>query len=317
MRALLVPKMLAPLAVLPLLLPGAALAAAATAAQNVNVRSGPSTDYSIVTQLHQGDPVDVRQCEGLFCQVTFDGKSGWVSASFLTRDYVPRAPAAQTQTATSSSMSDPAPARVAAVPSQPADGSFPAAYDGAAADNLPPADVTGADAGSTDGGYPDQPALSSSVTLPPDSGDTIVSVDAPRPKADVPGGALAGPDDAAMAPDSPDTLDPPYGNTDSAPGWGSRFGWRAGIAAAEDPTLARRACLLPEAGGRSVCVGTGQTARGLAGAGYDMAFLRNPGHLAVTVCTTVGDCRSYHGSAALELTPGEAVSSISADAPAY
>jgi hypothetical protein len=317
MPAISVHKAFAPLAVLPLLLPGAALAAAATALQNVNVRSGPSTDYSVVTLLHQGDAVDVRQCEGLFCQVTFGGKSGWVSASYLTRDYVPRTPAAPS----------PDQQQIAATPSPPANGSFPPAYDPSAGDAAP-ADLASTDTTMDAGGYtPADPALSS-VTLPADSGQTIVSVGAPRPKADVPGGAITGPDDEAVATDGPYPLDSPGGSFDipapagdrAAPGWGSRFGrfgWRAGVGPADDPALAARACLLPESGGRGLCVRAGQTARDLVHGGYDVAWLRNPDHLAVTVCTTFGDCSSYEDSGPLDLSPGEAVSSISADMPAY
>src|SRR6185312_7659563 len=80
----------AALAALPLLLlPGAAIAAAATAAQDVNVRSGPATSYSIVGRLQAGQAVDVRQCEGSFCQVAFGSATGWVSANYLTRGAAP------------------------------------------------------------------------------------------------------------------------------------------------------------------------------------------------------------------------------------
>ena len=91
--------LLLPLAPLP------ALALSATAASNLNVRSGPGADFAVVSKLQAGDIVDVSKCEGTFCLVTHGTASGWVSASFLTRDTVAKpavtatAPAAATATA--------------------------------------------------------------------------------------------------------------------------------------------------------------------------------------------------------------------------
>src|SRR4051794_22695130 len=92
-------------ALLPLL-PVSAMAAGATASQNVNVRSGPATSYGVVARLNQGDAVDVRQCEGQFCQISFGSQTGWVSATYLTRDFVPKA-AAQPQIATTITTTSP------------------------------------------------------------------------------------------------------------------------------------------------------------------------------------------------------------------
>ena len=216
------------LAALPILAPTSVLAAAAAASQPVNVRSGPATTYGIVDKLEAGEAVDVRQCEGSFCQVTYGGKSGWVSAAYLTRDYVPRAPATieaargatAPTTVTTTTTADlppvspggPATPRVAsAAPAAGASmplpaGTFPPAY-GDAADSATnadsyggPGDGSGGDGyASSDSGYPGQPR--SSVDLPDGSGDIIVSAGdgVPRPKADIPNGAFTGPTDEVTA----------------------------------------------------------------------------------------------------------------------
>jgi hypothetical protein len=69
-----------------------ALAVDATAAQNVNVRSGPASTFGVVAQLQRGDTVDISKCQGTFCYISFGNGKGWVSANYLTRDSVPKAP---------------------------------------------------------------------------------------------------------------------------------------------------------------------------------------------------------------------------------
>jgi hypothetical protein len=71
------------------LLPAAAFAASAVTSQSVTMRAGPADSFGAVGQLQRGANVDVRQCEGTFCQVRFDGKTGWVSADYLMRGPVP------------------------------------------------------------------------------------------------------------------------------------------------------------------------------------------------------------------------------------
>jgi hypothetical protein len=66
-----------------LLMIGPAAAAQATGA--VNVRSGPSTSYTIVDQLYRGEVVDVTQCRTTgWCYVIHAGPDGWVSRNYLT-----------------------------------------------------------------------------------------------------------------------------------------------------------------------------------------------------------------------------------------
>lgn len=61
-----------------------AYAATAYATGSVNVRSGPGTGYRVVDQLHRGEQVDVRGCQGSWCRVVKAGPDGWVSANYLT-----------------------------------------------------------------------------------------------------------------------------------------------------------------------------------------------------------------------------------------
>lgn len=61
----------------------AAMGAEATV--SLNVRSGPSTAYSVVDVLYAGENVDVEQCRSSgWCYVTHSGPDGWVSARYLT-----------------------------------------------------------------------------------------------------------------------------------------------------------------------------------------------------------------------------------------
>lgn len=61
----------------------AAQAAPGYATANVNVRSGPGTNYAVVDTLVRNQQVDVQQCQGNWCYVVKPGRHGWVSASYL------------------------------------------------------------------------------------------------------------------------------------------------------------------------------------------------------------------------------------------
>jgi len=61
----------------------AAQAAPGTVTSNVNVRSGPGTNYAVVDTVRRGQQVDVQQCQGSWCYVSKPGPDGWVSASYL------------------------------------------------------------------------------------------------------------------------------------------------------------------------------------------------------------------------------------------
>jgi uncharacterized protein YraI len=66
-----------------LLSAGAAAAAPATAQSNVNVRSGPGTQYPVVGALRGGETVDVADCTGSWCQISFSGGTGYASQNYL------------------------------------------------------------------------------------------------------------------------------------------------------------------------------------------------------------------------------------------
>lgn len=62
---------------------GAAAAAPATAQSPLNLRAGPGTQYEVVGTIPGGATVDVAGCTGSWCQVNFNGESGFASRSFL------------------------------------------------------------------------------------------------------------------------------------------------------------------------------------------------------------------------------------------
>jgi uncharacterized protein YraI len=66
-----------------LLSTGAALAVPATAQTDLNVRSGPGTQYPVVGSIQAGETVDAGGCTGSWCQVRFSGGSGFASRSYL------------------------------------------------------------------------------------------------------------------------------------------------------------------------------------------------------------------------------------------
>jgi uncharacterized protein YraI len=72
---------------------GAALAAPAVATANVNVRSGPGTDYYAVDTLRRGDRVDVEGCRAGWCYIENRWVEGWVSWRYLAELNRPSRPA--------------------------------------------------------------------------------------------------------------------------------------------------------------------------------------------------------------------------------
>jgi len=60
-----------------------ALAVEAFAKSDVNVRSGPGTEFSRVDTLNGGEAVDILECSGNWCYVQHPGPDGWVSANYL------------------------------------------------------------------------------------------------------------------------------------------------------------------------------------------------------------------------------------------
>jgi len=62
----------------------AAYAAPGVVTSNINVRSGPGTNYAVVDTVRRGTQVDVQQCQGSWCYIAKSGPDGWVSASYLS-----------------------------------------------------------------------------------------------------------------------------------------------------------------------------------------------------------------------------------------
>lgn len=71
---------------------GLALAAPAEVTNDLNMRTGPGTNYGVITVVPGGDVVDVIDCEGSWCRVRYGGRNGWVSASYLGDTAVASAP---------------------------------------------------------------------------------------------------------------------------------------------------------------------------------------------------------------------------------
>jgi uncharacterized protein YraI len=73
------------------------LGLAATAAQartvvitnNLNVRTGPGTQYQVIGVLPAGAQAWIGSCSGNWCNVNFNGLRGWSSASYLAPGYRP------------------------------------------------------------------------------------------------------------------------------------------------------------------------------------------------------------------------------------
>ena len=62
---------------------GAANAVPATAETALNVRSGPGTQYQVVGAIPAGETVDVGDCTGSWCRVSFSGGTGFANRSYL------------------------------------------------------------------------------------------------------------------------------------------------------------------------------------------------------------------------------------------
>lgn len=62
---------------------GMAFAAPAEVTNDLNMRTGPGTNYGVVTVVPDGDTVDILNCDGGWCRVRYAGRTGWVSASYL------------------------------------------------------------------------------------------------------------------------------------------------------------------------------------------------------------------------------------------
>lgn len=60
------------------------VAHAATVTTDLNLRAGPGTDYPVIDAMPAGTHVNVRNCTGSWCRVSYNGQVGWASNSYLT-----------------------------------------------------------------------------------------------------------------------------------------------------------------------------------------------------------------------------------------
>jgi hypothetical protein len=62
---------------------GAAAAAPAVAESAVNLRAGPGPQYEVLATIPGGATVDLAGCTGSWCQVSFNGETGYASRNYL------------------------------------------------------------------------------------------------------------------------------------------------------------------------------------------------------------------------------------------
>lgn len=74
---------------LALALPGEALAADAVATGDVNIRTGPGTEYAVIVTLPAGAQIEVFGCiEGrTWCDAAWGRYRGWVASAYLAVSY--------------------------------------------------------------------------------------------------------------------------------------------------------------------------------------------------------------------------------------
>ena len=63
--------------------PGAGAPPPAVTGTNVNLRQGPGTNYTVITLIPAGSPVNVSGCNGGWCQVAFAGQNGYIIATAI------------------------------------------------------------------------------------------------------------------------------------------------------------------------------------------------------------------------------------------
>lgn len=71
---------------------GTAEAAPARTTADLNMRSGPGTQFRIVTSIPRGTLVDLGRCVPGWCEVAWRGRVGWASSRFLVEGGRPQRP---------------------------------------------------------------------------------------------------------------------------------------------------------------------------------------------------------------------------------
>jgi Bacterial SH3 domain len=71
---------------------GVAVAATVVADANLNLRSGPGTQFPVIAVIPDGAPVSATRCADGWCRVDYRGEAGWASTAYLTGATVAVAP---------------------------------------------------------------------------------------------------------------------------------------------------------------------------------------------------------------------------------
>ena len=79
-------KAMASFLALAAVLPVSAMALDTSAATDLNIRSGPANNYTVLGVIPGGEAATLDGCveDGTWCQVTYDGVRGWSYAPYLT-----------------------------------------------------------------------------------------------------------------------------------------------------------------------------------------------------------------------------------------
>ncbi|MGN1015354.1 MAG: SH3 domain-containing protein, partial [Butyricicoccus sp.] len=81
-----------------------AMAASVTATENVRVRSGAGTSYSVISMLYKGDSATKLSSSGGWVKVKVGSKTGYVSADFVTSKTSSSSSSTKTRYCTASSL---------------------------------------------------------------------------------------------------------------------------------------------------------------------------------------------------------------------
>lgn len=123
MKKLLAMSALAALAAVGTAAPSLAAGSSATATTDLNIRSGPGPQYPPTGVIANGSTVDVEGCiqGSQWCQVDYDGKTGWSYGQYLTMNYQGRTVVIEQQPAAVPVVTYEAPANAPA-PAEPVHG---------------------------------------------------------------------------------------------------------------------------------------------------------------------------------------------------
>jgi uncharacterized protein YraI len=65
------------------LIAGTGVASAATVTGDLHLRAGPGSGYPVIDTMPAGAHVNIRNCTGGWCRLSWNGETGWASHNFL------------------------------------------------------------------------------------------------------------------------------------------------------------------------------------------------------------------------------------------